>query len=59
MTRKLLTLLLILTILVSACSPPISGDAGTGYNPTPNTWGETVAGDLEQVTNARATREAR
>ena len=35
MTRKLLTLLLILTILVSACSPPISGDAGTYTNPTP------------------------
>lgn len=35
MTRKLLIITLLLTILVCACSPPISGDAGTGYNPTP------------------------
>jgi len=59
LTKVVLTLLVLLTLLFTACSPPIAGDAGTYAEPTPNVWGETVEQDLEQVDAARATREAR
>ena len=56
---QLLTILVaILAIALVSCDP-IAGDAGTYAEPTPNVWGETVAGDLAQVTEARQTREAR
>ena len=59
MTRKLLICALLLTILFTACSPPIAGDAGTYAEPTRNVWGEVYGAEIEQLERARATREAR
>jgi len=58
LTRKLLICALLLAFLFTACSPPISGDAGTYAEPTRNVWGETTADNLRMLTDSRATREA-
>ena len=61
LTRILRILLVVATFL---CIPLLHGcdvvdlDATTYDPPTPNVWGETMAAELEQVTEARQTREA-
>ena len=57
--RKAILTIALLTILFTACSPPIAGDAGTYAEPTRNVWGETMAAEIEQLERAKATREAR
>jgi len=54
--RKLILTLALLAILLTACDPPISGDAGTYTNPTPpsGVWQQ----EMDQH-EARDTREAR
>ena len=53
--RRLIIVIVLLAILLSACDPPISGDAGTYTNPTPpsGVWQQ----EMDQH-EARATREA-
>ena len=58
--RKLLLLAVTFALVIAlvACDP-ISGTAGTGYNPTPQPHGQALEQNVEMLEAAAATREAR